>query len=143
MGWELLALGLPASGQPFSAVRFTQHLELSGRWLERGVIDGEDDLLLNGTPGLAGHRALGTLWFAVGGALSRSRREGLLDAARAVIDTDGTPRAGATSPSEGLVLVRALGERVEPVMGLLAAVRAAWRQAAWALPANPPRVWRL
>ena len=50
--------------------------------------------------------------------------------------------AGATSPHERLVVLRVLAARVEPVMALLAQVRGAWRQAAWGLAANPPRIWR-
>ncbi|HEX4509878.1 MAG TPA: urease accessory protein UreD, partial [Burkholderiaceae bacterium] len=41
-----------------------------------------------------------------------------------------------------VIVLRVLAHRVEPAMTLLAAVRAAWRKEAWALPANPPRVWR-
>jgi len=40
------------------------------------------------------------------------------------------------------VMLRVLGNGVEPVMALLAQVRAAWRQAAWGLAAEPPRIWR-
>jgi urease accessory protein len=50
--------------------------------------------------------------------------------------------AGATAPQRSVVVVRALAGRVEPAMQLLAAVRAAWRRAAWGLEAAPPRVWR-
>jgi urease accessory protein len=36
-----------------------------------------------------------------------------------------------------------LAERVEPAMALLVAVRAGWRDAAWGLAAEPPRIWRM
>jgi urease accessory protein len=39
IGWEVLALGLPASGQRFESGRFEQHLELPGRWLDRGIVE--------------------------------------------------------------------------------------------------------
>jgi urease accessory protein len=50
--------------------------------------------------------------------------------------------AGVTAPQRRVVVLRALGGQVEAVMQLLAAVRAAWRLAAWDLQAEPPRIWR-
>ena len=143
IGWDLLALGMPASQQPFDRGSFTQTVELPGRWLERGVTDASDTRLLDSPLGWAGHRVLGTMWFAAGGALSNARRDGLLEGARSVIDAHPLrPTAGATSTHEGIVVLRVLALRVEPMMALLSAVRAAWRRTAWQLDANPPRVWR-
>ena len=42
IGWDVLALGLPAAGEPFEAGVFTQQLELPGCWLERGRIAASD-----------------------------------------------------------------------------------------------------
>jgi urease accessory protein len=143
IGWDLLALGLPASAEPFEAGRFEQHLEWPGVWLERGTVDAADAALLDGPVGLAGHRVLATAWFAAGGRLDEARRAALLGAARAALDGHASALpAGATSPDARVVVARLLGARVEPVMAALAAVRAAWREAAWGLAANPPRVWR-
>jgi urease accessory protein len=143
MGWDLLALGLPASGEAFDAGCFVQHLELKGSWLERGRIDAADTTLLDGAPGFAGRRVLATLWFAAGRAIAAARRDALLDAARAAIDADAlAPTAGATAPHDRVVVLRVLATRVEPAFALLARARAAWRRAAWDLAANPPRVWR-
>jgi hypothetical protein len=50
--------------------------------------------------------------------------------------------AGATAIDPRLVLSRVLAPRVEPLFALMSQVRAAWRQAAWQLSAEPPRVWR-
>jgi urease accessory protein len=144
MGWDVLALGLPASGLPFDHGRFEQHLELPGVWLERGRIDAADTALLDGPVGLAGHRVLATLWFAAGQALPGPRREALLDGAVAEINTDAlAATAGVTSAHAGVVVLRVLAHRVEPAMALLARVRAAWRRLAWALDAQPPRIWRM
>ena len=143
IGWEMLALGLPTADQPFVRGRFTQSLELPGRWLERGLIDAADTLLLDSPLGWAGQRMLGTIWFAAGGGLAAPRRVARLDAARSAIA--GDPRAaqaGATAVHDGIVVLRVLAPRVEPAMALLTRVRAAWREAAWQLAANPPRVWR-
>ena len=133
MGWDVLALGLPAAGRPFDSGRFHQHLELSGVWLERGTIDATDRLLLDSPLGLAGHRD----------ALAPARRQALLDSAREVLAAGPLHRtAGATAPQPRVVVVRLLTHGVEPVLHCLMAVRAAWRRQAWALAPNPPRIWR-
>ncbi len=142
MGWDMLALGLPAADAPFRHGSFLQHLEWPGRWLERARIAADDARLLDAPLGWAGHRVLGTLWLAGLEERDSAQHEALLEAARAAIDAapPGTP-AGATSPHPGLVVTRVLAHRVEPAMRLLQAVRAAWRRQAWSLEAQPPRVW--
>jgi urease accessory protein len=141
IGWDLLALGLPAADDPFDRGSFLQHLELTGQWLDRGRVHGSDTRLLDSPLGWAGRRVLGTLWFAAGQALDPARREGLLDSARLVVAGDALVW-GATTPAPTVVVVRALASQVEPLMALFVAVRAAWRMAAWQLPAAPPRIWR-
>jgi urease accessory protein len=144
IGWDLLALGLPAAGQAFARGSFVQSLSVTGAWLERGRIDAADALLLDSPLGWAGKRVLATLWFAAGSALAVPRRDALLDAAReqAAAHDALSRHAGATALHERVVVLRVLADRVEPAMALLAAVRAAWRGVAWGLAANPPRVWR-
>ena len=151
IGWDLLCLGLPASGEAYTRGRFEQRIEAipsSGRaWLERAVLDFDDPRqadrtrrLLASPLGWVGRPVLGTLWFAAGAPLEERRRERLLEAARAAL-----PEAlagGATAPHSNVVVVRALAHRVEPLAEGLAAVRAAWRRAAWDLEGTLPRVWR-
>lgn len=141
IGWDLLALGLPAAAAPFERGHFVQHLELPGTWLERGRIDAADTLLRRSPLGWAGHDVLATAWFAAGSALDDALRDSLLEAARGCIDTQAL-RAGATAAHPQVIVLRVLAEAVEPAMQLLAAVRAAWRAAAWGLAAEPPRIWR-
>lgn len=153
MGCDLLALGLPAAGDHFEHGRITQQLELPGRWLERGCIDGRDRLLRDSPLGLAGRRVLGLLWLADGTPIARAPREALLDAARALTDAPPQPGhdgaagppvvAGVTALDDGLLVLRALGHAVEPVMQLLHAVWATWRPLHWGLAPCPPRLWRL
>ncbi|GKS98971.1 urease accessory protein UreD [Acidovorax sp. SUPP3434] len=142
LGWDVTALGLPHAGQPFESGRFTQHIEVPGVWLERGRIDAADRLLLDGPLGLAGHRCMASVFFIAGEALTRERREGALDAARAAIDAHPlATTAGATSPHPNVVVVRVLAPVVEPAMGLLQAVWAAWRAQCWGMAAQRPRTW--
>ena len=143
IGSDVLALGLPASGEPFDAGRYTQQIELPGIWLERGRVAAADTRLLDSPLGLAGHRVLGTLWFAAGSALDATRREALVDAARAVLaGHELAATTGVTSAQREVVVLRLLAHRVEPAMALLRAVRAAWRTLGWGLAANPPRIWQ-
>ena len=143
MGWDVLALGLPASDLAYVRGRFTQSIELPGRWLERGVIDALDTRLLDSPLGWAGQRVMGTLWFAAGTALAAARRDVLLEAARAAVHGDALQTsAGATAVHDGIVVLRVLAPRVEPAMALLTRVWSAWRELAWQLPACTPRVWR-
>jgi urease accessory protein len=143
MGWDVLALGLPASDQAFVRGRFTQTIELPGRWLERGAIDAADTRLLDSPLGWAGHRVMGTLWFAAGSALPAAQRDALLATARAIVEGNALQTsAGATAVHDGIVVLRVLAPRVEPAMALLTRVWSAWRETAWALASCTPRVWR-
>jgi urease accessory protein len=150
MGWDVLALGLPHAGQPFVAGQFESCWRWPGVWLERGLIRASDERLLNGPLGLAGHRCLGMMVYAEGTALSRTRREQVLELARGV-DVSALPGStpvdqpdvewGVTSPQPQLVVVRALAAQAEPVMALFKAIWAQWRVGLWQLPATRPRIW--
>ena len=142
IGWDVTALGLPASDRPFAAGRFTQSIELPARWLDRGTVDAADARLLDSPLGWAGRRVLATMWFASGSALAAERAEALLECARETAAAHPLAAcAGATSPQEGVIVLRALAERVEPAMDLLRRLWCAWRPLAWGLAASAPRVW--
>ncbi len=143
IGWDVLVLGLAAAEQPFAQGWYRQHLEVPGVWLERARIAADDAALLRGPMGWAGHTVLATLWFTTGAPLQPARRDGLLEAARGCVAGSAlAATAGVTSPQNRVVVLRALAGQVEPVMQLLASARAAWRQAAWELAGEPPRIWR-
>ena len=143
IGWDVLALGLPAAQQPFVDGCFEQQLAVADAWLDRAFVVAQDTLLLQSPLGWAGRSTLATAWFACGQALPNARRQALVDAAReAVAVSSLAPQAGVTALQPGVVVARVLSHRVEPAMQLLAAVRAAWRQVAWGLDAKPPRIWR-
>lgn len=143
IGWDVLALGLPAASQPFTRGRYTTQIEWPGHWREYGVIDATDARLLESPLGLAGQRVLGTLWLASGSPLTAAQRDVLLEAAREEIAASPLAAwAGATAPCDGLVLLRALAHRTEPLMALLQRVHARWRALQWQLPPQQPRIWR-
>ncbi|MFZ2649243.1 MAG: urease accessory protein UreD, partial [Burkholderiaceae bacterium] len=144
IGWDVLGLGLPASGEDFDRGHVTQSIAVNRVWLEHGVVDGGADRRLLDSPlGFAGQRVLGLLWYAAGAAPDLGKRDALLDAARQASSVHTLhATAGSTSPHEQVVLLRALAPRVEPLMQLFCAVWSAWRPLAWGLPACAPRVWR-
>jgi len=142
-GWDCVALGLPAADAPFVAGDYRHDIAVGPRWLERGRTSAADTALLDGPCGWAGHRALGTLWFAAGTPLDDARREQLLDVAREIAGAHAlSATAGATAPQPDVVALRVLAPRVEPIHDLLASVWRAWRPLAWGREACVPRVWR-
>ncbi|MDO9148879.1 MAG: urease accessory protein UreD [Hydrogenophaga sp.] len=144
LGWDVTALGLPSAGQPFDTGRFSQRLEIPGLWLEQAHLDASDTRLLNSPLGLDGQRCLGTMWLACGTALTRERREQLLDVVRSVLATaPAQVRAGATCPNANMLVLRAVAPLVEPLMALFQEVWAELRPAAWGLTGTPPRIWRV
>lgn len=148
MGWDVLALGLPAAGEhfddpAFAHGRYTQDIHLPGVWLERGTVAAHDTPLLDSPLGWAGRRVMATLWWASGSPASQAQRDALLQAARQLqADSPLAAHSGSTSPHAQVVVLRVLAERVEPAMVLLTGVWAQWRELAWGLRACPPRVWR-
>ncbi|MDI3383637.1 urease accessory protein UreD [Xenophilus aerolatus] len=142
IGWDVTALGLPLAGQPFSAGRYQQHIELPGVWLERGRIEADDKRLLDAPLGLAGHQCLASLFHVVGEAMPRARRDRLLEIARDALAGHALEAsAGATAPNAQVVVVRVLAPLVEPALQLLRTVWAGWRRELWGLAATPPRIW--
>ena len=142
-GWDCVALGLPAADAPFVAGDYRHDIAVGPRWLERGRTSASDVALLDGPCGWAGHRALGTLWFAAGTPLDDARRDALLEAAREIAGGHAlAATAGATAPQPDVVTLRVLAPRVEPVFEVMTGVWRAWRALAWAREACAPRVWR-
>ncbi len=142
IGWDVLALGLPAAGEGFDRGRYTQSIELPGVWLERAQLDATDRRLFDSPLGWDGHSVLATLWFAAHAPLADARRDALLDAARTAASASPlAASAGASSAHAEAVVLRVLAARVEPAMTLLTQVWGRWRVLAWALAPCPPRVW--
>ena len=142
LGWDVTALGLPQASQPFVDGQFRQHIELSDVWLERATLRANDDQLMNSAMALASQRCIASVFLLCGSAMQRQRREHLLELARDIASQHGlAASAGATSPNDRVVVLRALAPLVEPAMDLLKRVWRAWRQGAWQLDAPAPRIW--
>ncbi|WP_218241478.1 urease accessory protein UreD [Comamonas fluminis] len=142
--WDVTALGLPLAAQPFEDGVFEQHIEWPGRFLERGVVNAQDDLLLNGDLGLAGHRCLASLIFASGTPIARAQREALLEASHELLGA--APEgvwSGVTSPNENMLVLRGVSPVVEPVMILWKKLWMLWRKELWGLEGTAPRIWSM
>lgn len=142
--WDVTALGLPLAGQPFEAGRFTQHMEWPGHFLERGVINAQDHLLLDGALGFSGKRCMGSLIFASGTPLVRTQREALLESTHALLQAApaGTI-CGVTSLNANMLVLRGLAPVVEPLMQLWKTVWAHWRSELLGLQGTTPRIWSM
>lgn len=143
LAWDILSLGLPASGQPFTTGRFLQRMAWPGVWLDQGWLDGTDRRLFDSPLGLNGRPCLGTLVLACGTPMPPARRDALLDAVRAELPWSESVQTAATSPDPRLLVVRALAPMTEPIQQ---AFERAWhrlRQQAWGLAGTPLRSWRM
>ena len=144
LGWDVTAFGLPQAKLPFVQGSFAQHMEVPGVWLERGRVAAEDTRLMDGPTGLNGARCMASLFFVTGSVLDRKRKQLALEIARELIASHAlAATAGATSPNNQVIVLRALAPLVEPAMQLLRAVRNAWRQELWQLPLCNPRIWAM
>ena len=144
MTWDITALGLPSTNQPFVQGTFRQHLEIPGVWLERGTLRGEDTRLLDSPLGLAGQRCMATLVFASGSPIASERLAQGLACARECLEAHSLcGRAGVTSPHPQVMVLRVLAPVTEPAVQLLKQVWAAWRHSLWQLTGTPPRLWNL
>ena len=149
IGWDVLALGLPAANEHFDDPRwvhghYTQEIELPGVWLERGTVQANDRRLLDSPLGWAGRRVMGTLWLSSGQAMGGADREQLKELARQCVQSSTLrATAGVTSPDDRVVVLRVLADRVEPAIQLLTEVWQQWRQQRWQLPPHTPRIWRM
>lgn len=144
MAWDVTALGLPHANQPFAFGTFRQHIELPGIWLERAMIDAQDNRLLTSPVGLAGQHCVASFFFAAGQPIGRERKDLALELARQILkDHALAPSAGVTCVNPQVLVLRVLAPQVEPAMGLLRKVWAVWRQALWQMPATPPRIWAM
>jgi urease accessory protein len=139
LGWEITCFGRPASGIRFVRGQVTLGLELvrdgAPLLVERVVVPG-GSAALDEAWGFSGMPVAGTLY-----AIHRDPTviPKLVEMLRAFEAMPGTTHA-VTSIGDALI-VRALGEKLEPLRRLLVACWSALRPAVLGSPANPPRIW--
>lgn len=142
LGWDVLALGLPATGKAFDHGQVHQHLHWPGHWREQAHLNAADQRLMSSPLGLAGRRCIGTLWLASGTAPTPSARDQLLHTLRTIASAHPLGAwTGITYPMPHVLLVRVLADMTEPVHALLRELWAAIRQHHWHMNNAPPRIW--
>ncbi|MDN3522309.1 urease accessory protein UreD [Halomonas ramblicola] len=137
LGWEVLALGRPASRLPYVSGRIDQRFRLTrdGRplWLERQPLDPTHPRFL-GRWGQGGASVQATLW-AVGLADGREAIEALREALPA------SPRWAVTL-RHGVLLLRYLGNERNEAWALCEAAWTVLRPRLVGREAQAPRIWR-
>jgi urease accessory protein len=169
IGWDVVCLGLPASGAPFAqpctpgdhqptkphSGVLEQHLEVQGAWLEHAMLRASDTRLLQSPLGLGGRTVMATAWVTWGawddalqGQHGDASRLGqaLVDEARDMLgsltsDSATTCIAAITQVQRNVVVLRAVAHEVQDVWPLLRQVRGTWRRTLWSAQPNEPRVW--
>lgn len=131
IGWEILCLGRPASGERFDAGEVHQdfgiHLEGRPLWLDRLRLRG-DEAALSEAWGLGGEPVLGTL-------LACPADAALRDMARAACGQ------AACTLVDGVLLVRLRGSQGETVRQEFERIWRALRPAFSGLAPHAPRIW--
>jgi urease accessory protein len=137
VGWDIVCLGRPASGDGFRSGSVTQRVTLlrDGRplWTERAHLTG-DSPALAAPHGLAGQTVFATMIYAGG------RSEPSADLVRRAVGDRGAGQF-SVSELEHVVVCRYLGGRATECKTLFALAWDALRQARQGKPAMAPRVW--
>jgi urease accessory protein len=138
IGWEAVALGRPASDEPFDAGFFRQNFELwcdeQPAWIDRVRLGGGDDILREDW-GLGGFTVSGTL-------LARPAAPELLPVVREILRAGDIPgRFAATRIDDGLVC-RGLARQALALRELFERVWCAIREPITGRRACAPRIWR-
>ena len=135
IGWEILCLGRPDSGERYAGT-LGMALELwqdgAPLWLERARYDGTT--LLDAPFGLRGHCVSATL------LATPLTAPDVQDAVRAAMEAHERVLAGV-STVDGVLALRVLGSQAQPVQRALADAWAALRPAVLGRAALAPRIW--
>lgn len=138
LGWEILALGRPASGEVFAEGRLRQRFELfrDGRplLLERADFRG-GDAVLSAPWGLGGMPVTATL------VCTSEDPSALVTAARTTTPPVQAPALCAATALPGLAVYRYLGPWARGALQAFEHVWRLWRPLAFGTAACAPRIW--
>jgi urease accessory protein len=112
IGWEMALFGRQASGEAWDSGAIRSSTEIQrpdGKplWIEQTLLEGRDPLLKS-AQGLAGYKTLGTLW-----AVGKGCTSALAAELNEWLPFERRLRAGATSLSDGILLLRCLATEIQ------------------------------
>lgn len=146
LGWEVVCLGRPASGERFERGALQLALEVAAadgtpRLIDRGTFHG-GAAVMHAPWGLGGRAALGT-FVSTDGDLDviRDVIGASMSSERTVSDAIGSDPIAAATRVSGLVVVRALGSDAGAVRRVFERARHVVR-ATWGRAAIDPAIWR-
>ena len=118
IGWDMALLGRQASGEKWDtgAIRSLTEIRNSDGtplWIEQTLLRGKDPLLKS-PQGLAGFKALGTLW-----AIGQGCTSALATELNSQLPFGSALRAGATCLPNGVLLLRCLSAEIELMRTLM------------------------
>lgn len=142
MGWEVIALGRPASGDHYATGSCHQTLTvcLDGRPLFRDRQRWQAGTEVMSAPwGLGGNAAIGTFLIYAGGP---AHAKDWVERARTLIERADAPGVhSAVTAVDGLVLIRGLSVDAVRLQDHFAFLWAGLRQPVLGLAPSPPRIW--
>jgi urease accessory protein len=118
IGWDMALLGRQASGEKWDTGAIRSSIEICNSngtplWLEQTLLKGSDPLLKS-PQGLAGFKALGTLW-----AIGQGSTPAIATELNSQLPFEAALRAGATCLPNGVLLLRCLSTEVELLRALM------------------------
>lgn len=140
IGWEWLALGLPATSGEWRTGELRQDIDIPGVWIDRVRLRADDRIALDSPLGWNGRRAHAIVWWAGGEASPPTMAAALVEALGTLTQVPGVA-AGVSSPNPRLVVARLLGQGLDELRALMAEVHSRWRETALGLPPVRPRCW--
>jgi urease accessory protein len=140
LGWDINVLGRTASGESWSSGQIQQHIEIVRDdgipfWAERSSLPADSSIRLS-RQGLAEYPVFGTFWCAGGDRESATIENLAID-----LPFDSNLRAGVSRLPNNLLLIRAVGHRIEPLRSLLIHCWSRIRPMAIHRNAQPLRLW--
>ena len=117
-GWDIHVLGRTAAGERWETGSLRSNIEFvrddgSPIWSERTSLQAESDLV-RAEQGLAGYPVFATFWCL--GAMVEAH---FVEALAATLPLTASLKAGVSLLSENVLLVRAVGNKIEPVKSLM------------------------
>jgi urease accessory protein len=139
IGWEIFVFGRRAMGETWDAGALrinSQFMDRQGLlWAEKANLTGRSRLR-TAVQGLAGFPIAGMLW-AAGSNCNQTLAETLSSS----LPFTDTTRAGVTCLNRGILVVRAVAQKIEPLRELMATCWSLLRPAIHGRHSEPLRLW--